>query len=97
MSIKRKWNDSYVQFGLTSTETTEGLQKPQCMFCNIVYSNANLKPSKLRKHFNIRHGGADASGHDVESFKEKRTFFESRGTLPKLGFVSADKQLPMAS
>ena len=47
MSKKRKWNDSNVQFGLTSTETTERLQKPQCMYCNIVFSNANLKPSKL--------------------------------------------------
>ena len=26
---KRKWNDSYVQLSFTSTETTEGLQKPQ--------------------------------------------------------------------
>ena len=97
MSKKRKWNDNYVKFGFTCTETTEGLQKPQCIFCNVVFSNANLKPSKLREHFNNRHGGADVSGHDVESLKAKRIRFESRGTLPKLGFVSADKPLLMAS
>ena len=77
MSKKRKWNDNYVQFGFTCTETTEGLQKPQCIFCNVVFSNANLKPSKLREHFNNRHGGADVSGHDVESLKAKRIRFES--------------------
>ena len=60
-----------MHFGFTCTEKTEGLQKPQCMFCNIVFSNANLKPSKLREHFNSRRGGADVSGHDVESLKAK--------------------------
>ena len=97
MSKKRKWNDSDVQFGFTCSETTEGLQKRQYMFCTIVFSNANLKLSKLREHFNNRHGGADVSDHDVKSLKAKRTHFESRGTLIKLGFVSADKQLLMAS
>ena len=71
MSNKRKRNDCYVQFGFTFTETTEGLQKPQCMFCNIVFSNASLNPSKLQEHFNNRHGEADVSGHDVNLLKAK--------------------------
>ena len=91
MSKKRKWNDSYVQFGFTCTETTEGLQKAQCMFCNIVLLNGNQKP--LRELFNSRHSGADVSGHDVELMKAKKIRFESRGTLSKLGIVSADKPL----
>ena len=69
MSKIRKWNDNYVQFGFTCTETVEGLQKPQCMLCNVVYSNSNLKPPKLQKHFIKRHGGADVSSHDFESMK----------------------------
>ena len=97
MSKKRKCNDSYVQFGFTCTETTEGLQKPQLMYCNIVFSNANLKSSKLREHLNNRHGEADVLGHVVESLKAKRMCFETRGTLPKLGFVSADKPFLMVS
>ena len=97
MSKIRKWNESYVQFGFTCTETVEGLQKPQCMLCNIVFSNSNLKPSKLQEHFNKRHGGADISGHDFESLKSKRIRYESRGTLPKFGFVSAGKPLLLAS
>ena len=56
-----------------------------------------MKPSKLQEYFNNRHGGADAAGHDVESLKAKRIRFDSRGTFPKLGFISADKPLLMAS
>ena len=97
MSKKRKWKDSYVQFGFTCTETVEGLQKPQYLFCNTVFSNANLKPSKLQEHFNNRHGGANVSGHDVEPLKAKRNHFESQRRLPKLGFVSAGKPLLLAS
>ncbi|CAM1324282.1 ZBED8 (predicted) [Pycnogonum litorale] len=97
MSKKRKWNDDYVRFGFTCTGKPEDLQKPQCMLCDTVFSNANLKPSKLQEHFNNRHGGADLAGHDVESLKVKRARFDSRKTLPKLGFVSVDKPLLMAS
>ena len=75
MSKKKKWNDSNVQFGFTCTETTKGLQKPHCMFYNIIFSKANLKPSKLREHFNNRHDEVDVSGHDVESLKAKRIRF----------------------
>lgn len=72
MSKKRKWNDNYVQFGFTCTGTAEDLKKPQCMLCDAVLSNANLKPSKLLEHFNNRHGGTGVPGHDVESLKAKR-------------------------
>ena len=72
MSKIRKWNDNYVQFNFTCTETAEGLQKPQCMICNIVYSNSKLKQFKLQEHFIKRHGRADVLGHDFESMKLKR-------------------------
>ena len=45
----------------------------------------------MQEHFNNRNSGADVSGHDVKSLKAKRIHFKIRGTLPKLGFVSADK------
>ena len=85
---EKKWNDSYVQFGFTCAETTEGLQKPYCMFCNTVFSNANLNPSELWYHFKNRHGEANVSDHDVKSLKAKRVGFESRRTFLTLGFVS---------
>ena len=51
---------------------------------------------KLRKLFNNRNSGADVSGHDIKSYKAKRISFKTRGTLPNLGFVFADKPLIMA-
>ena len=48
MLKKRKWNDDYVRFGFTCIEKTEDLQKPQGILCETVFSNANLKPSKLK-------------------------------------------------
>ena len=86
-----------MQFGFTFTETTEGLQIPHCMFCNAVFSNANLKPSELQHLFNNRHGEANDLSHEIESLKAKRIRFESRGTLPKLVFFSANKLLLIAS
>ena len=80
-----------MQFDFNCTKTSDGLQKPQCMFCNIVFLNAYLKPSELQDHFNYRNSGANNSGPDVESLKPKRIRFESRATLPKLDFVFADK------
>ena len=59
-----------MQFDFICTETTEGLQIPHCMFCNAVFSYANLKPSELQDHFKNRHGEANVSGHDVESKKD---------------------------
>ena len=59
MPKKRKWKDFYVQFDFTCTKTTEGLQKPQCMFCNTVFSNVYLKPSELQDFFNNRNGVAN--------------------------------------
>ena len=69
MSKKRKWHDSYVQFGFTLTKTTKGLQKLQCMFCNIVFwyeiwSHLSCENTLTTvEHY----GGADVSGNDVES------------------------------
>ena len=51
---------------------------------------------KLREHFNNQNSEADVSDHGVKSLKAKRIRFKTQETLPKLGFVSADKQLLIA-
>ena len=40
-----------MQYNFTFTKTTEGMQKPQCMFCNTEFSNAYLKPFELQDHY----------------------------------------------
>ncbi|XP_076039331.1 protein FAM200C-like [Oratosquilla oratoria] len=53
-------------------------------------------PSTLQEHFNNKHGGGDVEGHVFKALKTKRTRFDSRGTLPRVGFVSVDKPLLLA-
>jgi len=75
---------TYVSVALASEK--QHLQKPQCMFYDAVFSNANLKQSKLQELFEDRHGEANVVGH--ESLRAKRASLDSRAaTLPKLGFV----------
>jgi len=38
------------------------------MFCETVFSNANLKPSKVQEHFDNRHGGAKCCGTWLKIF-----------------------------
>ncbi|KAK4327553.1 hypothetical protein Pmani_001960 [Petrolisthes manimaculis] len=95
MSKKRKWNDDYVCYGFTCVTEADGTERPQCILCSTVFSNANLKPSRLKEHFNNRHGGTDA-GHDLNSLKIKRERFDRSGTLPKRGFVPVEKPLLQA-
>ena len=96
MPEKRKWDDDYVCYSFTCTKEADGTGRPQCILCSTVFSNANLKPSRLNEHFNNRHGGTDA-GHDLNSLNIKRERFDRSGTLPKRGFVPVEKPLLQAS
>ncbi|XP_076373030.1 protein FAM200C-like [Tachypleus tridentatus] len=96
MSKKRKWNDKYVKFGFTCTTEKDGTQHPQCILCSTLFSNANLKPSKLDEHFKNKHGGRDA-GNDIVTLRVKRARFDQVGTLPTYGFSPTEKPLLRAS
>ncbi|XP_045117651.1 protein ZBED8-like [Portunus trituberculatus] len=96
MSKKRKWNDEYVNFGFTCATEKDGTQRPQCILCITLFSNANLKPSKLDEHFKNKHDGRDA-GNDIVTLRDKRARFDQVGTLPTYGFSPTEKPLPRAS
>jgi len=54
----KKWNDDHVCVGFTLIGTTEDFQKPQCMFCETVFSNASSKPSMdVGRSFSRGHQG----------------------------------------
>ena len=44
---------------------------PQCVLIDTIFSNANLKPSKLDENSKNQHSGSDA-GYDIDSLKVKR-------------------------
>ena len=74
MSKKRKWSKDYVQHGFTCFTEKDGTERPQCILCSKVLSNANLKPSRLKEHFDNCHGGAK-SGSNLNTLKIKRHAF----------------------
>ena len=94
MFKKRKWSEDYVKHGFTCLTETDGTERPQCILCSKVLSNANLKLSRLKEHFDNRHGGAK-SGNDLNTLKIKRIRFDQSGTLEKHEFLPIDKPLFM--
>ena len=90
---KRKWNDDYVKYGFTCVTEKDGTQRPQCVLCNSMFSNESLRPSKLDAYFQSKHYGVGS----VQELNAKRARFDKSGALPALGFVSADKQILLAS
>ena len=74
----------------------DGTQRPQCVLCGTMFSNANLKPSKLDEHFKNRHGGKTAR-NDIATLQVKRARFDRARTLPKYGFSPPEKPLLRAS
>ena len=61
-----------------------------------MFSNANLKPSKLDEHFKNRHGGKTAR-NNIATLQAKRARFDRAGTLPAYGFSPPEKPLLRAS
>ena len=55
-----------------------------------------MKPSRLKEHFDNKHSEVKL-GQYSESLKNKRVRFDSSGTLQKVGFVSSNKPLLLAS
>ena len=63
---KLRYNDSYVQFGFTLTNSGEE-EKPQCILCSKVLASSALKPSKLKRYLVTHH--PDFQNKDEDFFK----------------------------
>ncbi|XP_060881854.1 zinc finger BED domain-containing protein 5-like [Metopolophium dirhodum] len=53
-SKKRKYDESYLQFGFIPVGTAE---RPdgQCVICNVILQNSSLAPAKLKRHLKTNH------------------------------------------
>ena len=85
----------YSQFGFKVT-TVDGVERPQCILCDVVFCNFNLKPSNLSKHLKNKHRGVEA-GYNAETLKTKRAHYDQNMTLQKMGFTSVEKPHLFAS
>ncbi|XP_067940528.1 protein FAM200C-like [Watersipora subatra] len=70
-SKKRKYDNSYSDYGFTCLTTKNKEEKPQCLICHTIMTNDSMKPAKLKLHLSSQH--PDLVNHD-------RTFFERQET-----------------
>ena len=54
MEKKIKYLDEYIIFGFTSL-LSNGVEKPQCVLCNVVLSAESIKPFQLKRHLKTKH------------------------------------------
>ncbi|TBU07129.1 hypothetical protein CWI38_2448p0010 [Hamiltosporidium tvaerminnensis] len=62
--------------------------------CPKIFSNSNLKPSKLLEHFRSLHGGKGT--HSTDNMKSKKARIDSGDTIPKLCELDIRKPLIVA-
>ena len=74
----RFWDNSYIQYGFTKVIGCNKLDNAQCTLCNTILGSNSLKPSKLKRHKELKH---KENMESVETFKAKRASYDMRGTL----------------
>jgi hypothetical protein len=52
---RRKYFDSYLSMGFTQ-DGDEPSPRPVCILCNALLQNSSRAPSKLKRHFETKHG-----------------------------------------
>ena len=91
----REWKEEYSQFAFTAT-TVDGVERPQCILCGVVFCNFNLKPSKLSEYFKNKHKRVETK-YNAETLKTKRARDDLNETLREMGFTSFEKSHLIAS
>ena len=86
-SNKRKWMDSYVEFGFTRAIVSDGVDR---VTCYTILGNASLKPSPLKTHQERSHPGLQET---LPSLELKRARYDQRGTLLTMGVVPLRRPL----
>ena len=70
MEKKRKYSETYLKYGFT-TLVSNGIEKPQCVLCNVILSVESMKPSKLIRHLKTKH--SEHAEKDLEFFRRRET------------------------
>ncbi|XP_023242879.1 SCAN domain-containing protein 3-like [Centruroides sculpturatus] len=84
---KRKYNESFLQFGFTF-KNHNGNEQPFCLICNELLATESMKPSKLKRHLESKHTSyankpkeyferlLKSLNKDIKSFEEFTTINE---------------------
>ncbi|XP_060846219.1 zinc finger BED domain-containing protein 5-like [Rhopalosiphum padi] len=91
----RKYDDSYLDFGFTSTEIN-GEERPLCVLCMKVLAPECMLPSKLKRHLEANHKYTIGKPRDYfirklkELKQEKSTFFKN-ASIPTNALIASYK------
>lgn len=70
---KRKYDESYLNFGFTYIGNSDA-PDAMCVLCHKILANSSMAPAKLRRHFETTH--SNYKGKDMQFFKRQRDSLE---------------------
>lgn len=79
MSKKRKYDDSYIEWGFMKFVNKNGTERSQRVPCFKVLAEASMKPTKLKAHLASIHSAHQKDSEEM--FRSKRVRFMAKGTL----------------
>lgn len=87
----RKYDDSYLSLGFTST-VVSGTERPQCVLCLNILAMDSMKPSKLKRHLETQH--PEHVGKSLEFFKRRLDEYnKQRRAFTKTSTIAASALL----
>ncbi|XP_050526945.1 zinc finger BED domain-containing protein 5-like [Daktulosphaira vitifoliae] len=91
----RKYDDSYLEFGFTSTEVN-GEERPLCVLCMKVLAPECMLPSKLKRHLETNHKYAVGKSRDYfdrkrKELKQEKSIFFNNASIPNNALIASYK------
>ncbi|XP_042224418.1 protein ZBED8-like, partial [Homarus americanus] len=99
MSKRRKYSEDYLNIGFTTMLAKNGVEKPQCVLCDVVLSADSMKPLKLKRHLETKH--PEHSEKDLEFFKRhelrlKRQKLDASGSFQQQSAAAVEASYEVA-
>ena len=95
-SKKRKWNDSFTEFGFVTDSTDENYPSARCVFCQVIYHNSSMEKHKLKRHRDTKH--SEHKNKSVSFFKQQTQHFaEQQQQFEHLMMARSDQPLVVSS
>lgn len=89
----RKYDDSYLSLGFTRT-IINGQERPQCVICLAVLASDSMKPNKLKRHLDTKHGNIANEPRaffqrKLNSFKSTKSSFSKIASVPSKALLAS--------
>lgn len=91
----RKYDDSYLDFGFTSTEF-RGEVRAQCVLCMKIFAPESMVPSKLKRHLQTSHATEVTKSRDyfarkLRELNQQKASFTKHASVPSNALLASYK------